>query len=193
LTKAVGLHVADEVWETIDRHLFADSSGRRSGPPRIGSRWEFTRIPGRARSHTKTKPTWETWRLVGTLDGHLKTYRDLDLPTSVTSGVDAAAQSAGTSILAQPARLAGPPKPAASWWEHDGALAVVFTGLPSGDVVLPVRLPQGAGQWAHLCHFLADPSVWHKIDLVRLRDRRAPGGWRYYAHLLTHQPGYQSE
>jgi hypothetical protein len=34
--------------------------------------------------------------------------------------------------------------------------------------------------------------VWHKIDLVRVRDRKAPGGWRYYAHLLTHQPGYQS-
>ena len=31
LTKAVGLHVADEVWETVDRHLFADSSGRRHG------------------------------------------------------------------------------------------------------------------------------------------------------------------
>jgi transposase len=34
--------------------------------------------------------------------------------------------------------------------------------------------------------------VWHKIDLVRVRDRKAPGGWRYYAHLLTDQPGYQS-
>jgi hypothetical protein len=53
LTKAVGLHVADEVWQTVDRHLFADASGRRHGPPRIGSWWEFTRIPGRARSHTK--------------------------------------------------------------------------------------------------------------------------------------------
>jgi hypothetical protein len=69
---------------------------------------------------------------------------------------------------------------------------VVFTGLPGGDVVLPVRLPQGARQWAHLTHFLAHPSVWHKIDLVRVRDRKAPGGWRYYAHLLTHQAGYQS-
>lgn len=27
---------------------------------------------------------------------------------------------------------------------------------------------------------------------MRARDRRAPGGWRYYAHLLTHQPGFQS-
>jgi hypothetical protein len=69
---------------------------------------------------------------------------------------------------------------------------VVFTGLPGGDVVLPVRLPQGAGQWAHLAHFLADPTVWHKIDLVRVRDSKAPGGWRYYAHLLVHQGGCQS-
>lgn len=86
-----------------------------------------------------------------------------------------------------------PVRPAnGSWWKHDGALAVVFTGLPAGDLVLPVRLAAGAGQWAHLHHFLADPQVWHKIDLVRVADRRAPGGWRYYAHLLTHQAGYQS-
>jgi hypothetical protein len=26
---------------------------------------------------------------------------------------------------------------------------------------------------------------------VRVRDRHAAGGWRYHAHLLTHQPGYQ--
>jgi hypothetical protein len=57
---------------------------------------------------------------------------------------------------------------------------------------MPVRLPQGAGQWAHLTHFLADPNIWHKIDLVRVPDRRAPGGWRYYAHLLTHHGGYQA-
>ena len=193
LTKAVGLHVADEVWETVHRHLFADASGRRHGPPRIGSWWDFTRIPGRARSHTKATPVWETYRLVGTLPGHLATYRHPQLPTSVITATAAAGQQAGASVLAQPAHLAAPVRPASgSWADHDGALAVVFTGLPGGDVVLPVRLPQGAGQWAHLSHFLADPAVWHKIDLVRVRDRKAPGGWRYYAHLLTHQPGYQS-
>ena len=192
LTKAIGLHVADEVWETVDRHLFADSSGRRHGPPRIGSWWDFTRIPGRARSHTKATPVWETYRLVGTLDGHLAAYRH---PGSrrVSTAVEAAGQPTGTSVLAQPARLPAPVRPGSgSWADHTGTLAVVFTGLPGGDVVLPARLPQGAGQWAHLCHFLADPAVWHKIDLVRVRDRKAPGGWRYYAHLLTHQPGYQS-
>jgi hypothetical protein len=193
LTKAIGLHLADEVWETVDRHLFADASGRRQGQPRIGSWWDFTRIPGRARSHTKTPPVWETWRLVGTLDGHLNTYRHPQLPTSVTSVIAAANQAAGTSILAQPNHLPAQPRPdSGKWADHCGALAVVFTGLAGGDLVLPVRLPQGAGQWAHLAHFLADPQVWHKIDLIRVRDRKAPGGWRYYAHLLTHQGGYQS-
>jgi hypothetical protein len=193
LTKAVGLHVADEVWETVDRHLFAGASGRRHGPPRIGSWREFTRIPGRARSHTKTRPVWETWRLVGTLDGHLGAYRHPELPAPVSTAAAAAARPAGTSILAQPNHLPAPPRPSSGKWaDHRGALAVVFTGLPGGDVVLPVRLPQGAGQWAHLAHFLADPTVWHKIDLVRVRDRKAPGGWRYYAHLLVHQAGYQA-
>ncbi|WP_239645512.1 transposase [Mycobacterium sp. UM_CSW] len=193
LTKAIGLHVADEVWETVDRHLFAHASGRRHGPPRVGSWWEFTRIPGRARSHTKSRPTWETYRLVGTLDGHLGEYRHPGLPAAVSTATAATGRVAGTSVLGQPARLAPPRRPASgSWWDHDGVLAVVFTGLPAGDLVLPVRLPQGAGRWAHLAHFLADPDVWHKIDLVRVADRRAPGGWRYYAHLLVHQSGYQS-
>ncbi|MGH3960547.1 zinc ribbon domain-containing protein [Mycobacterium sp.] len=192
LTKAVGLHMADEVWETIDRHLFADSSGRRHGPPRVGAWREFTRIPGRARSHTKSRPVWETYRLVGSLNGHLKAYRNPRLPASVSTAA-AAATSAGTSVLSQPVRMPAPPKPATgSWADHNGALAVVFTGLPAGDVVMPVRGPQGSRQWAHLAHFLADPSAWHKIDLVRVPDRRAPGGWRYYAHLLVHQSGYQS-
>jgi Putative transposase DNA-binding domain len=193
LTKAVGLHVADEVWQTIARHLFADASGRRHGPPRVGSWWNFTRIPGRARSHTKARQVWETWRLVGTLDGHLATYRDRQLPETVTSAAAAVGQPTGTSILAQPTRLPSPARPASgSWWDHSGALAVVFTGLPGGDLVMPVRLRQGAGQWRRLTHFLADPGVWHKLDFVRVRDRRAAGGWRYYAHLLTHQSGYQS-
>jgi hypothetical protein len=192
LTKAIGLHVADEVWETLDRHLFADSSGRRQGSPRVGSWWDFTRIPGRARSHTKATPVWETYRLVGTLDGHFATYRHRQQPAVVTAA-ETAGQPAGTSVLAQPAHLSAPARPTSGkWTDHTGALAVVFTGLPGGDLVLPVRLPQGAGQWAHLNHFLGDPRVWHKIDLVRVRDRKAPGGWRYYAHLLTHQSGYQS-
>ncbi len=114
LTKAIGLHVANEVWETVDRHLFADSSGRRHGPPRIGSWWEFTRIPGRARSHTKATPVWETYRLVGTLGGHLAAYRNPQLPAAVSTTLDAACEPAGTSILAQPNHLGTPPP---QFWE----------------------------------------------------------------------------
>lgn len=121
LAEAVGLHVADVVWETINRHLFLDSSGRWQGPPREGSWWDFTKIPGRARSHTKTKPKWETWRLVGTLNGHLDAYRHPELAETVSTGVNAAAQPAGTLVLAQPARLPAPTKPTGSWWAHDGA------------------------------------------------------------------------
>jgi hypothetical protein len=135
VTKALGLHVADEVGETIDRHLFADASRRRHRPPRIGSWWDFTRIPGRARSHTKTTPVWETYRLVGTLGGHLGTYRHRLLPAAVSSAVAAAARPGGSSILAQPARLRAPDKPASgSWSDHTAALAMVFTGL-AGDAV----------------------------------------------------------
>ena len=193
LTKAVGLHLANEVWQSVDRHLFADASGHRLGPPRVGSWRNFTRIPGRARSHTKPTPVWETWRLVGTLDGHLADYRHPKLPASVCTAAQAAAKPAGASILAQPSRLSRPASQAESSLRgHTGALAVVFSGLRAGDLVLPVRLPQGSGQWAYVSHFLANPGVWHKIDLVRVRDRRAPGGWRYYAHLLVHQDGYRS-
>ncbi|TDC92704.1 hypothetical protein [Actinomadura sp. 7K507] len=53
LSKAVAMHIADEVWTGLERHLFADASGRRHGVPKVGSWWEFSRIPGRARSHTK--------------------------------------------------------------------------------------------------------------------------------------------
>jgi hypothetical protein len=119
LTKAVGLHLADEVWETVDRHLFADASGHRHGPPRIGDWWGFTRIPGRARSHTKARTVWETWRLVGTLAGHLNTYRHPQLPAAVSTALEAASQPAGTSVLSQPAHLAAPVRPASgSWADH---------------------------------------------------------------------------
>jgi transposase len=197
LTKALGLHIADEVWNTVDRHLFADASGKRHGAPRIGDWFDFARIPGRARSHTKLTPTWETFRLVGSLDGHLNTYRHPDLPAKDAAAASAAALPAGTPVLAQPQSIPAPVPHLkgrkADWRGYDGPLAVVFTGLPAGDLALPVRLPQGSGQQPHLAHFLADPDRWHKIDLVRVQDRKAPGGWRYYAHLMVLVPGYQSE
>jgi hypothetical protein len=193
LIKATGLHIADEVWESIDRHLFADARGKRHGRPRVGKWFDFTRIPGRAKSHTKNTATWETYRMVGSLDGHLHTYRDSGLDTSLWTGEQATQLGAGVSVLAQPRHLQAPAKPSpGSWWEHDGALAVIYSGLASGDIVLPVRLAQGSGQWAHLHHLLGESSVWHRIDLVRVQDRRATGGWRYYAHLIVLKAGYTS-
>ncbi|MEZ5117096.1 MAG: zinc ribbon domain-containing protein [Candidatus Nanopelagicales bacterium] len=193
ITKAVALHVADEVWNTIDRHLFPDTSGKRHGRPRVGGWWDFTRIPGRARSHTKTTKTWESWRLVGTLQGHFDAY-GVDPGLTVAEAVLA---PAGESLLAQPKQVPTPVAPIkngrADWWGYDGPLTVVFTGLPGGDLVLPVRLPQGAGAFPRVAHYLADPSAWHKIDLVRVEDRRAPDRWRYYAHLMVLTPGYTAD
>ena len=192
VTKATALHVANEVWETITRHLFGDKTGKRHGAPRVGSWWDFGRIPGRAKSHTKKTRAWETYRLTGTLQGHLDQFRPPALDGLTVE--DTASLPEGTSVLSQPSVLPAParPKGVAGWWDHTGPLTVVFTGLPAGDLVMPVRLPAGAGRWPRLAHFLGDPSVWHKIDLVGVRDPKAPGGWRYYAHLLVHKPGYQS-
>jgi len=78
------------------------------------------------------------------------------------------------------------------WWLYDGPLVVVFSGLPGGDLRLPVRLPSGAGSFDRLAHFLADQDSWHKIDLVRVRDRHAPAGWRFNAHLTVLKTGYRA-
>ncbi|WP_207709619.1 hypothetical protein [Actinomadura macrotermitis] len=217
LSKAVAMHLADEVWCGVERHLFPGATGRRHGRPRRGSWWGFTRIPGRARSHT-TARKWETFRLHGTLDGHLGTYRHPNLPGGITPQQAAAlagqpaptrraarvrgragrrtAQPQGMSVLAQPRRMPAPVPPTvrgrAAWWEHDGPLALVYAGGPAsgrGDLVLPVRLPQGAGRWPHLLHALGDPGCRHKVDLVRRPTTR---GWVYEAHLLILKPAYVS-
>src|SRR5258708_27509816 len=124
-----------------------------------------------------------------------------------------AALEPGVSVLAQPRRLRAPDGPggrvptgkvtgtgaavgrAASWWDHTGPLTVVFTGGATstvGDLVLPVRLPQGSGRWPYLVAMLGDPDAWHKIDLVRRRAPSAPGGLVYEAHLMVLGPGYTS-
>ncbi|MET8957872.1 transposase, partial [Streptomyces sp. NPDC004533] len=196
----------------MSRHLFPDSSGRRHGRPHVGRWWDYTRIPGRARSHT-TSRKWETFRLHGTLAGHLDAYRHRNLDRTVTTPEQAAALPAGTGVLEQPRHLPMPVRPAgrietgevtarntaktraATWWDHTGPLAVVFTGgadARRGDLVLPVRLPSGSGRWPRLLHFLTRPDTWHKIDLVRRRDTSAPGGWAYEAHLMVLTGGYAS-
>jgi hypothetical protein len=72
---------------------------------------------------------------------------------------------------------------------------VVFVGGPDGrdgDLVLPVRLPSGAGRWARAVHFLGDPAAWHKIDLMRHRDASAPLGWACEARVMVLTGGYAS-
>ena len=192
-SKALAMHQADEVWAGVVRHLFGDRDGRRSGRPRVGRWWDYRRIPGRARSHT-TERKWETFRLFGTLHGHLATHRHPELSREVTSPLQAAGLALGTRVLAQPRH----PRPCvrpASWWDHTGPLVLVYNGGPAsraGELVLPVRLPQGAGRWPHLVHHLDRPERWHKVDLVRRRDASAEGGWAYEAHLMVLGPGYCS-
>ncbi|WP_176611327.1 transposase [Actinomadura sp. WMMB 499] len=197
LSKAVGMHLADEVWTGVERHLFADASGRRHGMPGVGTWWGFKRIPGRARSHTRARK-WETFRLHGTLAGHLAAYPSPGLSPGITPQ-QAASLPPGTSVLAQP-RAPTPPQPPRGrgrgkgvWWEYDGPLTVVFAGGPDGcrgDLVVAVRLPQGTGQWPHLVHTLDDPDTWHKVDLVRRRAPSEPGGWVYEAHLMVLKAAY---
>ncbi|MGW2940107.1 hypothetical protein ACWDA7_52775, partial [Streptomyces sp. NPDC001156] len=142
VTKALVMHQADEVWEGIARHLFPDATGRRFGRPKTGTWWDYTRIPGRARSHT-TAHKWETFRLHGTLAGHLAAYRHRGLGPAVTTPEQAAALPSGTSVLVQPRPLPTPARPsgrvptaeatskgtpktrAATWWDHTGPLALV--------------------------------------------------------------------
>lgn len=169
-TKALAMHVADSVWEPVARHLFPDARGKRHGIPGVGRWHDFTRIPGRARSHTEDRK-WESFRLHGTLEGHRAAYT-------------------GTAGFFQPRHLKPIPTPRRSWWTHAGPLVVVFSGLADGDLVLPVRLPTAPSNQAMLDHHLRDPSRWHKIDLVRSRDRR--GQWRYEAHLMVLTEPYVS-
>lgn len=120
-TKATALHVADEVWQSCDRFLFRDSAGQRHGIPRAASWRDLRRIPGRARSHTKAQPKWETYRLVGSLQGHLDAFgaqRGLTV-------AQAAALEPGQSVFAQPRHLPAPVPAEGGWRAHDGALAVV--------------------------------------------------------------------
>ncbi len=172
-TKALVLHIADSVWSSLERHLFPDKRGRRQGLLHIGRRFDFFRIPGRARSHREPRK-WETFRLHGTLAGHRAEYTD----------------SGGRFF--QPRSIRPVPKPDGSWWRHHGALVIVFSGLGAGELALPVRLPAAPSNQPALDHYLADPKKWHKVDLVRSRDPNTPGGWRYEAHLMVLAPPYVS-
>jgi hypothetical protein len=171
VTKALAMHLADSVWTAAERHLFLDARGKRHGLPRVKRWYDFSRLPGRARSHT-TANKWESFRLHGTLAGHRLAYTNR------------------SGDFVQPRRMRSVTDTA--WWSYDGPFAVVFSGLCDGTLVLPVRLPTAPSNQPILDHHLADPTRWHKIDLVRSRDPRAEGGWRYEAHLMVLTAPYVS-
>jgi len=171
ITKAVAMHLADSVWVPIERNLFLDSHGQRSGRPGIGRWFDFERIPGRARSHTRKR--WESFRLHGTLAGHRQAYTQED------------------GRFLEPRKMRPVAVPPGGWWSHQGPFALVFS-LESGELVLPVRLPASPCNQPILDHLLADPRLFHKVDLVRHRDPRADGGWRYEGHLMVLTTPYVS-
>lgn len=192
-SKALAMHMADEVWNGVQRHLFPDATGHRFGHPKTGRWYDFTRIPGRARSHT-TANKWETFRLVGTLHGHAKAYTDGEQhEVQQPRRMPKPTLPAGTVPTGKVTASGKPGIRKATWWDHTGPLAVVFAGGPDGtkgDLMLPVRIPQRPGQRARVEHFLAGPGRWHKVDLVRRRKPGTPGGWAYEAHLMILGPGY---
>ncbi len=144
VSKALAMHQADEVWAGVSRHLFGDREGKRSGMPRVGSYWDFLRIAGRARSHT-TERKWESFRIFGTLEGHLAAYRHPELSAEITSPLQAAGLAPGGHVVTQTRHLRPPSRPN-SWWDYNGPLVLVYNGGPgstAGELILPVRLPQG--------------------------------------------------
>lgn len=62
LTKALAAHMADAVWADTSRHLFVDSSGRRSGMPGPGRWFDFSHYQGaRARIPWSTSGRPSAW------------------------------------------------------------------------------------------------------------------------------------
>ena len=180
--------MADAVFN-VARHLWSDNSGQRHGALHITAPHQYRTIHGCARSYT-TVNRWQTFRLYGTLEGHLDEYGYGARRERTLNNV--AKLSPGSAVLRQnKLTTPGPTK----WSTYAGPLVMVFAGGPESnepELQLPVRLPQGRGQWDRVVHFLSQPDLWHKIDLVRRADSSQPGGWRYEMHLLVLTGGYTS-
>jgi hypothetical protein len=190
VSAALVSHMADAVFEDAVRHLWSDNSGHRHGALHVTAPHQFTTIHGRARSHTTTNK-WETFRLYGTLEGHLDAYGHVALGEHPTLA-QVAALAAGTPVLRQ-STMTTPGL--TKWSTYTGPLMMVFAGGANSEepeLQLPVRLPQGRGAWDRIVHFLGDPETRHQIDLVRRADSSQPGGWRYEMHLLVLREGYVS-
>src|SRR5665213_2101899 len=187
VSMALVSHMADAVFVDAARHLWSDNAGKRHGALRVTAPHRFATIHGRAKSHT-TVNKWETFRLYGTLEGHLDAYGHAPAKTLA----DVAKRSPGSGVLRQHTMTTpGPTK----WSTYTGPLVMVFAGGPKSnepELQLPVRLPPGRGQWDRVVHFLSQPELWHKIDLVRRADSSQADGWRYEMHLLVLAHGHTS-
>jgi hypothetical protein len=84
-----------------------------------------------------------------------------------------------------------------------GELATASAVVAENPTVLQARkrvlhaspaaaLPTAPCNQPILDHHLGNPSLWHKVDLVRTQAPHAPGGWRYEAHLMVLKEPYLS-
>lgn len=117
-SKALAMHMADEVWNGVQRHLFPDATGKRHGRPKTGRWYDFTRIPGRARSHTSERK-WETFRLVGSLHGHTMAHggggrHTLQQPRRMP----VPATTPGVMPTGKTTTSGKPGTRKATWWDH---------------------------------------------------------------------------
>ncbi|HEY5119973.1 MAG TPA: hypothetical protein VII84_00175, partial [Acidimicrobiales bacterium] len=99
VSAALTYHMSNAVFEDVVRHLWSDNSGRRHGALRVTAASKFTTVHGHARSHTRANK-WETFRLYGTLEGHLDAYGHAGLGEHPTPG-QVATLRAGTAVLRQ--------------------------------------------------------------------------------------------
>ncbi|MGC4001413.1 MAG: hypothetical protein QM767_29720 [Anaeromyxobacter sp.] len=108
VTKALAMHLADSVWTPVERHLFPDAKGKRQGLLRVGRWFDFSRLPGRARSHTRERK-WETFRLHGSLAGHRGRYT----------------RPGGDFVQPRHLQVPGAADRRVDWWSYQGPLALV--------------------------------------------------------------------
>ena len=150
------MHLADSVWTATERHLFRDARGKRHGMPRVGRWFDFTRLPGPRPLAHQRRSKWETFRLHGTLAGHRAAYTD-------------------RRRRLRPAAPPAPGRRATRGGATTGRSRSCSPAWPTARSSCRCGCRPRRRNQPILDHHLADPSRWHKIDLVRQRDPNAAG------------------